>query len=118
MAIKNQNFEMYAGNDVELDITLLDEDGGPLDLTDATVRWALSSAYDPSAALVTKTSDGMSGILITDAEQGLVIVTLLRDDTEDFGGQPYVHEVAVIDSGGAETTVLTGAVTILKTALQ
>jgi len=117
MAIKNQNFEMYAANDVELDMSLFDEDGEPLDLTGSTVRWALASAYDPTAALVVKSSAGMGGILITDAVLGTVIIVIDGEDTADFGGQPYVHEAAVINSDGAETTVLTGAVTINKTAI-
>ena len=115
MAIKNQNFEMYAANDVELDMSLFDEDGEPLDLTGSTVRWALASAYDPTIALLAKSSAGMGGILITSAAEGTVIVVLEREDTLGFGGQPYVHEAAVINSDGAATTVLTGFVTINKT---
>jgi len=108
---------MYAANDVELDMSLFDEEGGPLNLTGSTVRWALASAYDPTVALVVKSSAGMGGILITNAVQGTVILILDGEDTADFGGQPYVHEAAVINASGAETTVLTGAVTIYKTAI-
>jgi hypothetical protein len=117
MAIKNQDFEMYASNDVELDLSLFDEDGDPLDLTGSTVRWALASAYDPTVPLVLKSSDAMAGILITDAVQGMVIVVLAAEDTAGLGGQPYVHEAAVTNDDGAETTVLTGAATIYKSAL-
>ena len=115
MALKNQDFSIYAGNDEELDISLFDEDGDPLPIAGSTVLWALMSAYDPSVALVSKSSAPMSGILITDAVHGMIIVTIDREDTIGFGGQPYMHAAAVINSDGARTTVLTGAVTIDKT---
>jgi hypothetical protein len=117
MALKNQDFAIYAGNDEELDISLFGENGDPLDLTGSTVLWVLASAYDPGVALLSKSSAPMSGILITNAVQGMVIVTIDHEDTIDLGGQPYVHEAAVVNVDGATTTVLTGTVTIDKSAV-
>lgn len=118
MATKNQNVEIYAGNDVKLDISLTDSVNDPVDLTGAIVRWALASAYDPGLALVTKSSLVSGQVTITDAASGLVQVNLTSMDTASLGGQPYVHEAEIIDTINAKMTVLTGTMTIIKTALQ
>ena|SRR3982750_1122964 len=117
MAATNQNVTIYAGDDTELSMSLFQSDGTtPLDLTGAVVNWALSSAYNVQFPLIEKSSDNPGEVTITDIPGGLVSVFLVPIDTADMGGQPYYHEVEVVQ-GGTSVTVLTGGVTINETAL-
>jgi hypothetical protein len=117
VAFENQNIEIWAGDDVELDVSLFEEDGTtPLDLTGSVVNWALVSAYDMSLKLISKTSSGSGGITVVDISNGLLKILIADEDTASLGGQPYYHEIEVV-VGGATVTVMTGAVTINKTVL-
>jgi hypothetical protein len=117
MTATNQNITMYAGRDEEIAISIFQSDGAtPLDLTGAVVKWALSSAYNVQLPLVEKSSANPGEVSITDIDGGLVSVFLVPADTADMGGQPYYHEVEVVQ-GGTSVTVLTGGVTINETAL-
>jgi hypothetical protein len=117
MTATNQNISIYAGDDTELSMSLFQSDGvTPLDLTGAVVNWALSSAYNVQFPLVEKSSAIPGQVTITDIPGGLVSVFLIPADTADMGGQPYYHEVEVVQ-GGTSVTVLTGSVTINETAI-
>jgi hypothetical protein len=117
MAATNQNITIYAGDDTELSMSLFQNDGTtPLDLTGAVVNWALSSAYNVQFPLVEKSSANPGEVSITDIDGGLVSVFLVPADTATMGGQPYYHEVEVVQ-GGTTVTVLTGSVTINETAI-
>jgi hypothetical protein len=117
MAATNQNITIYAGDDIELIMSLFQSDGTtPLDLTGAVINWALSSAYNVQFPLIEKSSAVPGEVSITDVDGGLVSVFLVPNDTATMGGQPYYHEVEVVQ-GGTSVTVLTGGVTINETAL-
>lgn len=117
MPVINQNIEIWAGDDVELDIILTEADGEtPLDISGtAIVNWALSSAYDIGAILIERSS-AVPGEITVAISSGSVIASIFVGDTTDLGGEPYYHEVEVED-GGATVTVMTGSAKINKTAL-
>jgi hypothetical protein len=117
MAATSQDIVIYAGDDTELSVSLFQNDGiTPLDLTGAVVNWALASVYDVQVPLVEKSSATPGQVTITDIPGGLVSVFLVPADTADMGGQPYYHEVEVVQ-GGTTVTVLVGAVVISETAI-
>lgn len=117
MPALNQNIAIWAGDGVELTFELLESDGvTPLDITGSTVRWALASVYDIETALITKSSANPGEITIISGEGGVVSIFIDPDDTDMLGGEPYYHEVEVIDSVSA-VTVAIGSVTINKTTL-
>jgi hypothetical protein len=117
MAATSQNIVVYAGDDTELSVSLFQNDGTtPLDLTGAVVNWALASAYDVQLRLIEKSSANPGEVTITDIPGGLVSIFLVPIDTADMGGQPYYHEVEVVQ-GGTSVTVLVGSVEIATTAL-
>jgi hypothetical protein len=116
MAQTGQDFEIWAGNDVELDVEVLDDDGSPLDISLSTLRWALTSIYDTSRKLIEKDSDGSEpGIIISSG--GQVTITIAFGDTAALGGEPYYHELVVEDFSKTRITVLTGSVTVHKTII-
>ena len=117
MTAINQNAEIRAGDSNVLDISLFEANGTtPLDVSGATVNWALSSIYDLSVILLRKSSVSPSEITVTTPSSGEIQVFIEPGDTDTLGGQPYYHEVEVV--GGATTiTVTVGQITIRKTAM-
>ncbi|HSF94778.1 MAG TPA: hypothetical protein VLA52_07105 [Thermohalobaculum sp.] len=123
MAHNIQNFDYHAGDNKPLDFTVYDEDpanpgqpdlASPVDLTGATIRWALSAFATDAAPLLTKTT--ALGITITDAAAGKFRVSLDKADTVALNGK-YYHEAEVLTAGAADDTVATGTVTVAPTVL-
>ncbi|HMN10729.1 MAG TPA: BppU family phage baseplate upper protein [Bellilinea sp.] len=107
MTSENQNFEMYSGDTHHLDITVKNSNGMPVDLTGASITWAL---YDQAGTIqVTKTSE--SGISLTDPANGVFRVTLSPIDTDTLAGK-YRHEAEITDVLGQVGTVTRGTATI------
>jgi hypothetical protein len=116
MANLNQDATVYGGDDARLELTLLDRDGTPLDLTGATLTWGMAPRRSSDAAL-TKTSEDASEIEITDAVAGRAIVKLLADDTDDLSETVYLHELKITDATGKTETLLTGTLTVRSSIL-
>lgn len=110
-----QNFEMFSGDDFKINVTVRDKDGVVVNLTGViAVVWALSKAPGKTA-LVTK---GLgTGVVVTDAVNGVLQVTIDTVDTEDYSGQFY-HEIQILDSLGKKATVLRGYATLIKDQIQ
>ena len=99
---------MFSGNTRVLRVTVLDQDEVVVDITGATAEFIMAKRPGKSA-VVTKTVG--SGIVITDATNGLLEITLEPADTETLSGT-FHHELEVTDLGGRKTTVLFGTVTV------
>lgn len=110
MTERNQNIEVHQGDDFTFEVPVLDgENGAPLDLTGAALRWLLAAAATDTVPLIEKTVSG-GGVTITDSAGGLVVVTLAPADTASLNGI-FHHELEVI-LGGRIYTVMTGEATI------
>jgi hypothetical protein len=102
-----QNYSMYAGDDAEFVVTLLDPNGVPLDLTGCTVQYIASLAS--GGTLWTKTADlsdqgdnvGQCTFALTNVETGPLENNLVN------------HVVGVTDPSAHKTTVLKGQGTFL-----
>ena len=109
---------MHSGDTRTLEITVKDEDSVVVNLTTASVVWALSKQDSASvaprgAAIVTKTGpDPEVGLTIPDGPNGRIDVDLSAVDTADLSGD-YYHELEVTISSSV-STVLFGTVTIKK----
>lgn len=104
MTVKNQNFEMYAGDTKNIEITI-----SSVNLAGASVKWAAKKTiYDAVPALY---KDTAGGITITDAAAGKFTIALAPADTADLSGK-YYHEAEVTDQSGNVSTVTTGTITI------
>lgn len=112
MASQGQNFEMWAGDDLDVVAIVKDASGTVVDITGATVEWALRLTVD-SPVLLAK--DTAAGITLTNPTQGEFTITLAPADTSALGGRSYYHE-AEVTLGGKITTVLTGWATIHRSA--
>jgi hypothetical protein len=100
--VKNQNFTIQVGDNLDLLIIVRDADGCDLtDLTGSTALWVL--AEKPGCTpLLSKTGT------LTSAINGEVTVSLDPADTADLRCGSYHHELQMTDGLSKVTTVMTG----------
>lgn len=125
MSVANENISFYEGNIQTLALTIINSDAADaaLDLTNLTLKFALSKAsdLDPLTYSVLpklEKTEG-SGITVTNAIGGLCEVELLSADTEPDnlnGIRPgnYYWELEATDLSLERTVLATGTFTILK----
>lgn len=106
------NFCTRQRNDLRLEFIVHDENGDPVDLTDAQeITWQLSRNVG-SPVLIEKTLTGASILINTPNSFMLDIL-----DTEiDFSGSHY-HEAQIITDLGLEYTAVQGRVRIDRTQI-
>ena len=131
MSVKNDTITFYEGNIQTLSFTLTNSDlpipTDPLDLTNLTMKWALSKLSsaidaDPLVYLVTALLEKTEGAGITitvPATDGLLTVRLATVDTapgNSNGIKPgnWYWELEATDAASERTVVSTGTFTILK----
>lgn len=103
------SFKTFAGDTKVVQITVLDADGDPVDITSATIKWQAARSLGKSP-VITKATGG-SGVSITDAANGVFEVTLSGSDTEDLKGD-YYFEAEVTASDGTISTVIAGTMKV------
>lgn len=102
---------MYSGDSVSIAVTVTDSTtGAAVNLTGATLTWALATAPGATATL-TKTS-GAGEITVSGASSNVATVALQPADTAGLGGL-YTHELQVVDGASAVYTVYQGELLIL-----
>jgi hypothetical protein len=106
MAYINQDVEIYAGDSKDLDLTIYDDAGNEVDLSQYSVYYYV---YGNSGTTVgTKTvGDGIE--IVT---EGKCTISLDPSDTKNLFGE-YNHEVD-ISQGSDVYTVMTGKFTVLQ----
>ena len=117
MAHQVQNFEIHAGDDLTLQVSVTDDAGQPVNLTGAQVAWQASRGRADrfsSTAVLAKASG--TGITVTDAAGGVFEVDLAAADTAGLRGAFY-HEAKVTDAAGDKSTVFTGTMTVLPSLI-
>jgi hypothetical protein len=97
MAQVNQNFEMYAGDTMDITVTLTDALGAPLDIAGLTLWWGMAD-------------------IVKQVDETLVI-HLVPEDTEALTGAQR-HQLRAIDPSGRVETLLTGVVRITESVFQ
>lgn len=100
--LRDQNLDLTSGDDVTLEVTVVNTDATAKDITGATITWELSRRAGTDAK-ITKTAT------ITGATTGVFQVAV--DSTGDLAGD-YYHEAEMTESGGAVGTVMKGRVLI------
>lgn len=89
--------EVYQENDLPIKVTITDETGSAVDLTDATLDYQLSDSATDETALLTKSIG--SGITVTDAAAGKATISLTDTDTDRAPGY-YTQALRLTTSGG------------------
>lgn len=106
-----QDFELVSGNDKTINFTHRDRNGVAVDITGATITWALSNTAKSKTPIISYTSP--TNIAITEPLNGKYTVSIQDTDTEPLPGGEYYHEVRISDSGGRKSTGAIGTVTVL-----
>jgi hypothetical protein len=108
MSADCQNVTTYAGDNIVLNFTVVDENGNALNLTGATFAYSLAPDEGDVAVLVK--SSATVGISVTSAVTGLLSVTILNTDTPLLLG-PMWHQLVMTDASGNVSTLMTGIIT-------
>jgi hypothetical protein len=98
----NQNFEVYAGDDAAVVITVTNDAGTAIDLHDVQeIEW---KAYDGAGATVlTRTKTGGDITFVTSGTDGQISIALAAADTDDLAGW-YWHSARLTDASGNKST--------------
>lgn len=100
MAATRQDFDLKAST-AKIVYFGLTNNGAPLDLSTAVLRWRMADQIDAANATVEKTSAASGGIVITDPGGGLCNITIADSDVVESG--LYYHYLdANFASGGWE----------------
>lgn len=116
MAERNQTDTIFAGNRHVVEFTVTDEDNStPLNLTGLVLKYTIArfdQASNPitSSPLVEKITG--TGIVHTDAVNGVAEVTFEESDTIDFVPDDYYFELEVFDATPEGVVVATGTLTV------
>lgn len=110
MARVNESISMYSGEYKKIQDKIVDADSGniPLDLTDFTAKFIV---HNKGNVVIEKTLG--DGIEITDAEQGLLEITLFPNDTKDLSGN-FSFEVKLDNNVDQGSIVTLGRISITK----
>lgn len=99
-----QDFQLVAGDDKLLQVTVLDENDAVVDLSGATISWAMSKRADSKVPLVSKATG--SGVVAAAPTTGVFVVTVLAADTVGLASGKYHHEAQVVSADTTKATVL------------
>jgi hypothetical protein len=111
MTMKNQNFEMFAGDTKPIVVNVIDENGVPLDLSGSIIKWGLRRGEFSTENLVLKSTPEIE----IDADK--ITIKLLPEDTKLLSGSNFFHECECTDQLGDVSTLFTGKVKILFSAV-
>ena len=109
MTGSRQDFEMTALTADTLYFSLSDG-GTPLDLTNASLTWRMSTSPDGEAIVEKTNATPTSGIVVTSATQGQLTVSIENDDVAEAG--LYWHFLFVTIAG-ARTPVAAGRAVVM-----
>ncbi len=124
MSVQNALIEMFSGDSKILRYTVKDGSGAVIDITGAAFRWGLFKLDTDESTPTAKNSTVLtppgektvgSGIVITDAANGVLEVTLDPADTAPLKGSFY-HEIEMILT--ETSTVAFGQIDIKRDGLE
>lgn len=108
--MREVNFQIMRADSRQLRITVLNEQGTPVDITGAVINFRV--AKDKSKTPQIKLTNG-DQVAILDGPRGECMVRLTSFDTLPLLGD-YHYEVELLFPFGAVSTVLFGVLTILQ----
>lgn len=95
---------VYAGDTIQILVTITDENGDAINLAGATAVYVLTTAPS-AAALVTKDSEVLADNLNL-LVGGVAEINLEPEDTEDFVQGTYYHELEVVTADDETITAM------------
>lgn len=81
----------------------------PKSITGASAIWQLATEVGATALLTKETP---TDVLLSDPENGLLVVTVPKTETSAIAVGTYWHELQIEDASGNRTTVFQGRLTV------
>jgi hypothetical protein len=103
MTISGQNVDIIQGESRKVEVTVTDQNGNLLDISNSAICWAV---FKQSDSVFTKTVD--NGIKLTDPTKGIFEITVAHEDTLNLIGS-YKHECRLTDIDGNSSVIFTGS---------
>lgn len=111
-----QSFPITAGENVQLEFTVTDNDGTAVDLTGGSGQFGAARKVGAALAISSAASPQTATISVVSAEDGTVNV-LIDDSVTDSLQGDYLYEFKWTDSSGNEATVAWGWISVYDTIL-
>lgn len=110
--LPHQSWQLFEQNHIEFPITVRDvyKTGSVVDLTGATARFTMAREQGGTLVVDTDASPALATIAITDAVNGLMLVTITDENSVGLAGD-YYWSAIVTDNGGRRSTVARGWLT-------
>ncbi|RII32861.1 hypothetical protein D2A34_21950 [Clostridium chromiireducens] len=105
------DLSFYSGDSRNLIINVVDENNSSINLTGATVEWAL---INNDLVLIKKSIN--SGITISNATGGQFKIEITSSDTDNLSGN-YRHLARVTTADGRSSIVISGTIKIEKSLI-
>lgn len=102
-----QNIELYTGDDLDLRVTVTDENDAALDITSATATYTVKDAPGGASLFTPKTVG--SGIALTTPASGILTISIASANTRYArGDRDYFHELEIVLANGKTYTAFNG----------
>lgn len=98
-------FKFFGGDDWQIEATLTDETGAPLDLTDAQILWTMN---DSKGMRVLEDSDFT--ITVVDAPGGICSIKVPSTRTTEIAGATYSDAFRIVTGDGVTSTLSVGTI--------
>lgn len=108
---------MFVGDYKIFDVSVVDENGSAVDVTNFNIRWGMSKSV-ARTKLVEKTNSYDGGIILVPGSPDKFQVIIDAGDTEGFRSGDYYHEAEILDVNNHPSTVMSGTITLLPTLLK
>jgi len=108
MAALHPLVSFYAGDEFQIAGSLFDQDGTPIGLTGAAIEWKLATL---DRSVVLDYSIG-GGIAVTDAANGLILITVSEGDSAKLSPGRYRDQLRVTTSTGVLSTQWVGFIDV------
>ena len=103
--------DIFRGDNRTLEVTVLDTNGNPVDLTGAQIKFTARTKIDRKK-VIEKSSTDPAQITITDAANGKYEIYLIPSDTYSLKPGKYVFDSQVTLSSGQVYTVVFGTIEV------
>lgn len=108
------NITIRQGATFQLQATVQDSAGDPVDLTGFDARMQVRTDYADNAGTVLVDLTLGDGVAVPTPANGVIVFTIDADATEDLPGGRWRYDAEIESSGGVVTRILEGAATVSR----
>lgn len=108
------NISLYRGDSKTLEVAVTDKNGGPVDITGASLLFSAKEKLSDTAYVIQKDSVNAVEILITDAAGGVFQVYLIPADTQTQDIGLYYYDIQLTTSAGKVYTIKQATIKLLE----